>query len=183
MSINRSPFRKSAVGRSESPSRSRRQQTSAEPKRRQSAKIRELKEVLVAAGIITLQEQAKALGLSRSTAWTILKGNHKASGITAKIINRILAGEQLPSLVRTKVLEYVEEKAAGCYGHGEGLRRRFVGRLSIAVEKMITVRPGLGIGIASTAHTESYPRPRRLAHSSAHANPSRKPNQRRSTRL
>jgi DNA invertase Pin-like site-specific DNA recombinase len=55
-------------------------------KARQSAKIRELREALVASGFLTLDEQSKALGLSRSTTWTILKGNHKASGLSAAII-------------------------------------------------------------------------------------------------
>ena len=64
-----------------------------------------------------LDDQANALGLSRSTTWTILKGRHKASGLSADIINRMLAAPRLPPLVRAKVLEYVEEKTAGRYGH------------------------------------------------------------------
>jgi hypothetical protein len=72
-------------------------------KARQSAKIRELKQVLVNGGIATLDEQAKALALSRSTTWTILKGIHKGSGLSATIINRILASRQLPAPVRAKV--------------------------------------------------------------------------------
>jgi hypothetical protein len=50
----------------------------AELKARQSAKIRELREALVTAGFTTLNEQARALGLSRSPAWTILNGTIKA---------------------------------------------------------------------------------------------------------
>jgi hypothetical protein len=76
-----------------------------------------LREALVAAGIFALDDQAKALGLGRSTTWTILKGNHKGSGLSAALINRILVAPQLPPLVRAKVLEYVEEKADGRYGH------------------------------------------------------------------
>jgi hypothetical protein len=45
----------------------RRQQTVAEIKARQSTKIKELKKALVASGILTLDEQAKVLGLKRST--------------------------------------------------------------------------------------------------------------------
>jgi hypothetical protein len=116
--------------RRESSYQVRRPQSACDMKAQQSAKIRELGDALVAAGIFALDDQAEALGLSRSTTWTILKGKHKASGLSAKIINRILAAPQLPSLVRAKVLEYVEEKAAGCYGHSDALRRRFVMRLS-----------------------------------------------------
>jgi len=32
----------------------------------------------------------------------------------------------VPPLVRVKILEYVEEKAIGCYGHTERLRRKFI---------------------------------------------------------
>src|SRR5438105_14031684 len=85
----------------------------ARMKARQSTKIRELAEVLKSAGFVTLDEQAKALGLSRSTAWTIRKASHKASGLSASIINRMLAAPELPPLARTKILDYVEEKAAG----------------------------------------------------------------------
>jgi hypothetical protein len=101
-----------------------------EMKAQQSAKIRKLGEALVAAGFLTLADQAKALGLPRSTTWTILKGNHKGSGLSASIINRILGARQLPPVVREKVVEYIEDKAAGYYGHSRLLRRKFVTRLS-----------------------------------------------------
>jgi hypothetical protein len=104
---------------------------SARMKARQSYKIRELAEALKSAGFVTLDEQAKALGLSRSTAWTIRKASHKASGLSASIINRMLAAPELPPLVRTKILEYVEEKAAGLYGGSRHQRRKFAARLSI----------------------------------------------------
>ena len=41
--------------------------------------IRELAETVEAAGFLTLDEQAKILGLPRSTAWTIRRGGHKGS--------------------------------------------------------------------------------------------------------
>ena len=99
-------------------------------KARQSAKLRELKEALGTAGIHTLDEQAKALGLNRSTTWTVLRGNHKNSGLSAAIISRILAAPQLPPLVRAKILEYVGEKTTGTYGHSAKLRRKFITSLS-----------------------------------------------------
>jgi hypothetical protein len=103
----------------------------ARMKGRQSSKIRELAEAVKSAGFFTLDEQAKALGLSRSTAWTIRKASHKASGLSASIINRMLAAPDLPPLARSKILEYIEEKAAGLYGGSRTQRRKFAARLSI----------------------------------------------------
>jgi hypothetical protein len=103
----------------------------ARMKARQFSKIRELVEAVKSAGLLALDEQAKALGLPRSTAWTIRKASHKASGLSASIINRMLAAPELPPLARTKILEYVEEKAAGLYGGSPKQRRKFAARLSI----------------------------------------------------
>lgn len=97
---------------------------------RQSDKIRQFRDGLAAAGFITLDEQARALGLCRSTAWTILKGKHKGSGLSATTIDHILLAPQLPSVVRSEILEYVEEKVAGLYGHSKEQRSRFIARLS-----------------------------------------------------
>jgi hypothetical protein len=99
-------------------------------KDRQSCKIRQFGDALAAAGFVTVAEQAKALGVCRSTAWTIIKGNHKNSGLSATTINHIVLAPQLPSVVRAKIVEYVEEKAAGSYGHTKEQRSRFVTRLS-----------------------------------------------------
>ena len=99
-------------------------------KARQSTKIQEIGEALALGGLFSLDDQAEALGLTRSTTWTILKGNHKSNGLSAAIINRILAAPRLPPLVRAKTLEYVEEKAAGLYGHSRAQRRKFVSQLS-----------------------------------------------------
>jgi predicted DNA-binding transcriptional regulator AlpA len=101
----------------------------AELKARQAAKIRELWESVRTAGFLTVDEQAKALGLSRSTAWTLRKANHKASGLSVSIINRMLSAPHLPPLARAKILEYVQEKADGLYGGSESQRRRFVARV------------------------------------------------------
>jgi hypothetical protein len=97
----------------------------SEMKARQCAKIEELRKVLIATGFRSLDEQAKALGLSRSTTWTIIKASHKNSGLSASIINRILAKPQLPPLVRAIVVEYVEDKLAGLYGHNKISLQRF----------------------------------------------------------
>src|SRR5713226_2098427 len=103
----------------------------AEMKARQSSKIRELGDALVAAGFDTLDKQVKALGLSRSTTWTILKANHKASGLSATTINRMLAAPGLPPVVRARILEYIDEKTAGLYGNSRTQLRRFTARLSL----------------------------------------------------
>src|SRR5262245_45322007 len=88
-------------------------QVTARMKARQSSKIRELAQAVESAGFHTLDEQAKTLGLSRSTAWTIRRASHKSSGLSASIINRMLAAPELPPLARPKSLEYIEEKPTG----------------------------------------------------------------------
>ena len=97
----------------------------------QSSKMRELKDVLVAAGFVALDEQAAALGLCRSTTWTIMRGTHKNSGLSVAVINRMLACPRLPGPVRAKLTEYVREKMAGCYGHSQAQLRRFADRLAL----------------------------------------------------
>ena len=104
-----------------------------EVKAQQARKIRELGEALVLQGFRTLDQQAEALGLSRTTAWTILKANHKASGLSAAVINSMLAAPRLPALVRDKILEYIDEKAEGSYGHN---RHRSVD-LPLACQRML----------------------------------------------
>ena len=113
----------------------------AKLKARQSAKIREIASALTSAGFVTLDAQAKLLGLGRSTAWTILRSRHKASGLSAKTIDRLLSVRQLPNVVRVTILEYVEEKASGRYGHSGRVRRKFITALStMRVETMKKTR-------------------------------------------
>jgi hypothetical protein len=109
--------------------------TATKIKDRQSCRIRELRNTLVAAGFGALDEQAKVLGLCRSTTWSILKSNHKGSGLSATIVNRIWRAPQLPSITRAKILQYVREKSAGIYGHSEAQQRRFVAQLSAEVRR------------------------------------------------
>ena len=99
-------------------------------KARQSAKIQEFAHTLLRAGLVGLDDQARALGLSRSTAWTIISAAHKSTGISPAIIDRMLASPSLPSSLRAKIIEYVEERAAGLYGHNRVQRRRFVEALA-----------------------------------------------------
>ena len=88
----------------------------SEMKARQAAKLREIREALVEDGVVGLTEQAAALGLSRSTAWTIVTGIHKGSGLSVRSINRMLAMPLLPPTVRSTIIDYIKEKTAGNYG-------------------------------------------------------------------
>jgi len=118
----------------------------SEMKARQSCKIRELGDALITAGFLTLDEQARALGLSRSSAWAILKANHKASGLAAGTINQMLSSPELPPHVRGTILTYVDEKFAGLYGHNKTQLRRFAagslfaGNVLVATVAWIIVR-------------------------------------------
>jgi hypothetical protein len=96
-----------------------------DPKARQAIRIKELGAALAADGFVTVDEQARALGLSRSTAWAVLKANHKASGLAAGTINQMLSSPALPPRARVTILTYIEEKLAGLYGHNKTQLRRF----------------------------------------------------------
>jgi hypothetical protein len=77
------------------------------------------------AGFVALNDQARALGLSRSTTWKLLQADHKTSGLHAGLICQMLAHEELPSAIRSVLRQYVIEKARGDYGHSLARRRRF----------------------------------------------------------
>src|SRR5262249_11402699 len=102
----------------------------ADMKSLQSNKFKEIGEALIMSGLVTVDQQAEALGLSRSTAWTILRGKHKRSGLSASVIHQMLIAPQLPPLVRARLLEYIEEKIAGSYGHSPQQAARFTARLT-----------------------------------------------------
>jgi hypothetical protein len=107
-------------------------QFAVEMKARQAAKIRELGHALVGAGFLTLDEQSKALGLARSTTWTILRASHKGSGLSAAIIKRMLLSPQLPPLAQRKILEYTKDKLTGVYGGSSTQRLKFFERVRCA---------------------------------------------------
>ena len=97
----------------------------ARMKERQCGKLQALRQALIDAGFQSLDQQAAALGLCRSTAWTVVQGQHKASGLSAAIVNRIMASPRLPQSASTVLLEYIKEKAAGVYGHSGEQTDRF----------------------------------------------------------
>ena len=102
------------------------------PKALQCAKIREIGAALMSAGIVALDQQADALGLCRSTTWVILQAEHKNSGLSATVVNRMLASPRLPGPVRAKVIEYARDKLAGRYGHSKAQLRRFADQVDLA---------------------------------------------------
>jgi hypothetical protein len=103
---------------------------SSERKERQRLKIKEIRAALCEAGHVSLDEQARVLGLSRSTTWAMLQANYKSTGLTAVVINRMLRAPKLPSAVRAKLLQYADDKAHGLYGHDHRQRRAFLKRLA-----------------------------------------------------
>jgi len=62
---------------------------------------------VIASGYTTLDAQAMALGVRRSTAWSIIKSKHKIGRLSQKVRQKMLANPNLPPLVR-KELEYPE---------------------------------------------------------------------------
>ena len=76
---------------------------SCSSRKQQRLKIEEIGRTLAECGFVQLEEQADALGLSRSTAWTVIRATHKTSGLCASTINRMLASDHLPLRVRLKL--------------------------------------------------------------------------------
>jgi hypothetical protein len=62
--------------------------------------IQLIADALIKAGYTSLDSQAKALGLSRSTAWTIVKTKHKLGRLNTKTARCILANPDTPVSVR-----------------------------------------------------------------------------------
>ena len=97
----------------------------------QASRIREIGRALTALGYEHIDSQARILGLSRSTTWTVVQGNHKHSGLTASVIHKMLESEKLPASVRLKITDYVTEKLLGHHGHSEKQILNFSRRLSM----------------------------------------------------
>jgi hypothetical protein len=110
----------------------------ASMKARQCAKLRKLRQALLDVGLQSIDQQAIALGLRRSTAWAVLQGNHKASGLSAAIVGRMMASPNLPQSARAVLVEYIQEKSAGLYGHSGEQAGRFCQHLE---EKRATEAP------------------------------------------
>jgi hypothetical protein len=65
---------------------------------------------LIAAGYRTLDAQAKALGVHRATAWTIVRTKHKLGRLNLKTTERMLANPDLPPSVRSILAQYLAER-------------------------------------------------------------------------
>lgn len=72
-------------------------------------KIQDITEALIASGYKSLDSQAKALGVHRSTAWTIIRKKHKLGRLSAKTTACILSNPETPPAVRAIVQQYVIE--------------------------------------------------------------------------
>jgi len=81
------------------------------PRRKYTTGIQHITDALVAAGYTSLDKQAKALGLHRATAWTIVKSKHKLGRLNIETTERILANPHLPASVRTVVEQYRTERS------------------------------------------------------------------------
>ena len=73
--------------------------------------IEQISKALIASGFLTLDAQAKALGVHRSTAWTIIKTKHKLGRLSAKTTQSILANPETPPAVRAVIEKYLIERS------------------------------------------------------------------------
>ena len=73
--------------------------------------LQQIREALIKSGHSKLDQQAKALGLHRSTAWTIVKAKHKLGRLNAQTTRRILASSDTPPDVRSVVQKYLAERS------------------------------------------------------------------------
>src|SRR6476469_5877404 len=74
-------------------------------------KIQDISNALIEAGFHSLDKQARALGVCRSTAWTIVRFKHKVDRLSAKTTRQMLANPTLPPTVRLVVEQYVLERS------------------------------------------------------------------------
>ena len=73
--------------------------------------LQHISKALIASGYTSLDQQAKALGINRSTAWTIIKTKHKLGRLSAKTTSRILDNPATPSSVRAVIQQYMAERS------------------------------------------------------------------------
>jgi hypothetical protein len=94
-----------------------------------ASKLAEIREALISAGCDTIDKQATALGVGRSTAYALLNLDKRA-GPSAIVVKRVLSSPNLPPRARHKFEEYVANKIRGRYGHSERSVRAFRGVLT-----------------------------------------------------
>ena len=79
-------------------------------RREYTTNIQHIVSALLAAGYTSLDAQAKALGIHRATAWTMIRKKHKLDRLNTNTINRMLANPELPPRVRAVIEQYVAER-------------------------------------------------------------------------
>ncbi len=84
--------------------------TDSDTPRNHTIGLQRISEALIASGYTSLDEQAKALGINRSIAWTIIKTRHKLGRLSTKTTKRILSNPNIPPPVRAAVLRYLAER-------------------------------------------------------------------------
>ena len=80
-------------------------------RRNYAVRLQHISEALIASGYTRLDQQAKALGVNRSTAWTIVNTKHKLDRLSTKTTKRILANPALPPSVRFVMQRYLAERS------------------------------------------------------------------------
>ena len=80
--------------------------------RKYTTRIQDIVDALVEAGYTSLDKQAKALGIHRATAWTIVRTKHKLGRLNLKTTERMLANRDLPPSVRIVIEQYLAERFA-----------------------------------------------------------------------
>ena len=115
---------------------------------KQTERLKELQTALFNSGLGSLDKQAAALGLSRSTAWYLFRGTHKSSGLHPALLLRMLSSERLPPAARALILTYIQERWRGDYGHSAALRRKFLERLECLGVK-------LALGFKTVPHEQA----------------------------
>ena len=78
---------------------------------RYAVSLQQISKALIASGYLTLDAQAKALGVHRNTAWTIVNTKHKLGRLSAKTTQRILANPETPPAVRAVIEKYLIERS------------------------------------------------------------------------
>jgi hypothetical protein len=92
--------------------------------RKYATDIQHITDALVAAGYTSLDKQAKALGIHRATAWTIVRSKHKLGRLNVETTEQMLASSHLPPSVRTVVEQYRAERSV-CVRRNERRPTRF----------------------------------------------------------
>jgi hypothetical protein len=72
--------------------------------------IQPIANAVIEAGFTSLDAQAKALGISRSTAWTIMKAKHKLGRLNCKTAQCILTNANTPVSVRQLVQTMLDDR-------------------------------------------------------------------------